>query len=281
MQKASRSDALGNVIRYDDAANAFVTDLTPLTQATLDAQQNELLRSLREDAPRNRAAAERRERRSQQAEEQFEDVFNQYRFRPQTSEATSIADATQELLSARREGLKQAQGDITRQLLRTGGSSNIGAVAQALGDQYADSLANVILEGKRVGSQRFRDRESADTARFMQELQGLRGIADDVVMSNIGRSSANEELTGRADAALQQLVAAISGGGDRLANIIGQGDARRSSATQALMSSIARGGLDLSGVASALSRLSFDNTTQQDPSQPVYDPWAGLREVTV
>lgn len=282
LQTATRSDALGNKTSYNRGANAFETDLTPLTQAILDNQQNEQLRQFTEDAPRNRAAAERQDRRSQMADNEFERRFNEYRFRPQQSEAASISEATEELLRARREGLRDAQGDIATTLLRQGNSSNLPAVTGEISERYSDSLRDAILEGKRVGSQRYREREAADQSQLLTELSQLRGMADDVTTSPVGRSNAAEQLTGRADHALQALVSALQSGGNNLANVIGQGADRSSNAYSNLSRSVAQSTPDLSSVASLLARLSFgDEQSSDDPSMSEYDPWAGLRQVTV
>lgn len=279
LQTATRTDALGNTISYDDALNEFNTELTPMSQTTVDSQQNELLRQLREDAPRNRAAAERKDRRSQMADEEFEVAFNKYKYRPRQSEQAAISDATSELLSARQTGLKQAQGDIAKTLLRQGNTSALPEAASAIGRQYADTLADALLQGRSIGSQRFREGEAANANQLLTELGQLRAIADDTTTSPVGRSNVAEDLTARSDQALQNLVAAISAGGNALTNIIGQGRDSNSQAMSSLIRQVASGGMDLSGVASALSKLSFGNN-QEDPSvaSSTYDPWAGLRE---
>lgn len=279
LQTATRSDALGNKISYDKALNEFSTELTPMTQTTLDSQANELLRQLREDAPRNRAAAERKDRRSRMADEQFEDVFRQYQYRPRQSEQAAISDATNELLSARQTGLKQAQGDIAKTLLRQGNTSALPEAASAISRQYSDTLADALMQGRQLGGQRFRESEAANTNQFLTELNQLRGIAGDTTTSPVGRSNAAEDLTNRSDQALQQLVAALSSGGNALTSIIGQGADRTSSASARLAQQLANSAPNLSGIASALSGLSFEGITQQDPSQSRYiDPWEGLRE---
>lgn len=296
LQTATRGDALGNVIEYDEDQNAFETILTPLTEAILGGQQTEELAQFREDAPRNRQAAERMDRRSRMADEQFERLFNEYQYRPRGSEAESISDATQELLGARREGQRGASGDIATQLVRMGQSSALPAVAQEMSRGSSDDIAQAILQGRNIGRQRFREEEGGDVQRLLSELGGVGQLAGQTTTSPVGRVGTGEQLTGRADQALRDLTSVLaSGGGDLarlmaseggsvadLSGVIGQGAGRTGQATSQLANSISQGGLDLSGLARILAGMDFGigGEEQRDPSA-AYDPWAGLRQVTV
>ena len=72
LQRASRQDALGNLIHYTPGIG-WQIDTTPLTKSILSAQQKEQLASLSQDAPRNRAAAERMDARSKTADAAYKD----------------------------------------------------------------------------------------------------------------------------------------------------------------------------------------------------------------
>lgn len=270
LAKASRRDAYGNLLEYIPGVG-WVIDTTPMTEAILGASQKEELASLREDAPRNRAAAERMDARSQMADDEFERKFNEFRFRPRTTEAVEEFDATQTLLNARRKGLDESSAILGRQLLRTGGSSDLERVYKTANDQYAQSLVDAMLEGKRLGRQAFAEKEGADLQRLTGELGFLKNVADTTTTSPVARPTIGDQLTGRGDDAARQLIAAIQSGHSPLQQAYGT-----------LSQGIRNSALDLSGVASLLSRLDFGSSQpEEEELASAYDPWAGLRSVTI
>lgn len=271
LAKSSRRDAYGNLLKYTPGVG-WEIDLTPMTEAILGSQQKEELASLREDAPRNRAAAVRMDQRSQMADDEFEKVFNEYRYRPRRNEATEVNDATQTLLNARRKGLDEASALLARQLMRTGGSSELASIYKQANDQYAASLEDAMLRGKQLGRQAFNTQQQADLQNYGGELGFLRGIADQTTTSPVANPQIGDQLTQRGDAALNALVAAVAGG---------HGPSQQ--AYSQLASGIARSAPDLSSVANILSRLDFGfgGDEQDEPASQPYDPWAGLRHRTV
>lgn len=271
LAKSSRRDAYGNLLKYTPGVG-WEIDVTPMTEAILGHQQKEELTSLREDAPRNRAAAERMDVRSKAGDEEFQKRFNEFKYRPRTTEAVETADATQTLLNARRKGLDEASAVLGRQLMRTGGSSELASVYKQANDQYAKSLEDAMLEGKRLGRQAYNEKEGSDLQRLTSELGFLKNIADTTTTSPVANPQIGNQLTGRADDAMSQLVAAIQ-----------SGHGPSQAAHNQLASGLSKSYLDLSGVASLLSRLDFGS--QGDPEEEMvssaYDPWAGLRQRTI
>lgn len=247
MQKASRRDAYGNLLKYTPGVG-WEIDTTPMTEAILGSQQQEQLANLREDAPRNRAAAERLDTRSKMGAEEFQKQFNEFRFRPKTSESADIADTTNTLLSSRRKGLDEASAMLARQLIRTGGSSELAGVYKQADDTYAKTLADAMLEGKRLGRGVNQQRQMDDLAGKGGELQLLQRIADDTQQTPIGNSgdAMNSQLTGRADQAIQQLVQAMMGSRNSNAAAMGQ-----------VAQGVGNSAPDLSGLASILAGLDF------------------------
>lgn len=294
LAKSSRKDAYGNTLKYTPGVG-WEIDTTPMTAAILGSQQNEELRQLREDAPRNRLAAVRKDARSRLGDEEFTKQFNEFRFRPKQTEEGAISDATQSLLHSRKKGMDEASAMLARQLMRTGNSSQLSNVYKTANDQYAGSLADAILKGKELGRGNYRRNEAADLANRTGELGFLKGIADDSGHSNVGMPGQgyNAALSGRADNAQAALMQAMQHGTSSLQQ-----------ANNALSRSAGQTGLDLSGVASALGGIDFSGpegiseneqlrnallrqklgmgggVSQDDPSYASSnDPWAGLRTV--
>lgn len=272
LQQATRRDAYGNELEYIPGVG-WTYNLTGMTKNILNAQQGEEYKSLTEDAPRNRAAAVRMDDRSQMADEQFGDVFNDYRYRHKGNEQAEIADATQLLLNSRQKGLSEAASLMARQLMRTGNSSQIASVYKQAGDEYAATLEDAMLRGKQIGKQSYRDSENDAIGRAASELSMLSNLASNTERTPIQQPTYNNDLTGRADSALQQLTQAMQSGGASNANALFKA-----------ASGFANSGPDLSGVAGALAKLSFP-TLGQNESQVANtqqsDPWNGLRTVRI
>lgn len=278
LQKATREDAYGNKITYRDGAG-FGYDLTPITEAILGNEQGERLRSLREDAPRNRAAAVRMDDRSKLADEEFQDVFNEYKYRDKPREGEFIGDAQTLLQAARNRGEAESANLVAQQLLRQGNSSNVGKVYQKAADNSARTLAETLINAKRIGREDYRSAENFDMQKYGGELGFLGGIADKTTNSPIMPNNFNEQLSGRADQALASLTQVLS-----------QGNQQLSSALQTAAQGFGQP-MDFSGIANALSKLSFGGgedkgdgyndggTTTHNPG--IYDPWAGLRTTTI
>lgn len=279
LAKASREDVYGNKVNYREGGG-FEMDLTPITEAILGNEQRERLFSLSKDAPRNRAAAERMDTRSQMADDEFKDVFNDYKFRPQRNEGEYIADAGTLLRGARDRGEAESANLIAKQLLRQGNTSNVGAIYKKASDNSAATLAETLINAKRIGREDYRSAENFDQQKYGNELGMLKGIADQTTTSPVVPNDFNASLSGRSDQALAQLMQALS-----------QGNSQLTSALQTAGQNFGQSP-DLSGIASALSKLDFSSAQgpQQSGRGPldmdgtgykVDDPWNGLRTTTI
>jgi hypothetical protein len=255
LARATRRDAYGNELEYIEGIG-WVPKLTDITKKILSAEQGERYRNLSEDAPRNRAAAVRMDKRSQMADDEFEKVFNEYKFRPRRDESSYIADTTQELLSSRRKGLDEAAALLAKQLMRTGGSSQLASVFKQADDAYAGSLAETMLKGKTLGRDRYNADENADLSRRTGELGFLEGLASKTTTSPVEFSGFNQQMTGMGENALQGLIQAIRGSQGATSNAMGR-----------LASSVGQSP-DFGGLAAALGRLSLSaNAGDNDESE--------------
>lgn len=208
LARSTKRDAYGNEVEYIEGVG-WVPNLTDITKQILSAEQKERHANLTQDAPRNRAAAERKDKRSQVAGKDFEKAYNEYKFRPRRNEAEYKSKATQELLGTRRKGLDEAAALLARQLMRTGGSSQLASIYKQADDAYAGSLAEATLKGEQIGAERF-NRDNTNDARHGQGEAGFyKSIADDTTTSPVDFSGFNEQISGQAEAGLQGLIKAI------------------------------------------------------------------------
>lgn len=244
LARSTRRDAYGNEVQYIEGIG-WVPNLTDITKQILSAEQKEQRSNLQEDAPRNRAAAVRKDKRSQVASKDFDKAYNEYKFRPRRSEAEYKSRATQELLGTRRKGLDEAAAMLARQLMRTGGSSELASIYKQADDAYAGSLAEATLKGEQIGADRFNRDSDHDALRGQGEAGFFKSIADDTTTSPVNFSHFNQQIGGMGEAGQQQLMDAIR---------------RSQAATSNSMGNLAQGygqSPDISSLSRALGSLSF------------------------
>lgn len=215
---SSRKDAYGNEVYYDPVFGWQIKS-TPMTKGILDAEQSETLKSLTEDAGRNRNAAVRRDDRSKMADEEFEKQFNNYKYKPRPTEAEFIADATGEATLAQKLASDSAAAMTNRALMRQGNTSNVPAVFNAARDAEAKNFTQTLLGGKRQGRQDYQNYLAADDGADQQELGFLEGLASGTTSMPQRFTNMNAELGNEAQGAL-----------DRLMQTLSLGDASRSAA---------------------------------------------------
>lgn len=257
LARATRRDAYGNELEYIEGVG-WVPNLTDITKQILSAEQKERRSNLTEDAPRNRAAAVRKDKRSQAASKDFEKAYNEYKYRPRRSEAEYKGKATTDLLNTRRKGLDEAAALLARQLMRTGGSSELAGIYKQADDAYANSLGEAMFKGEQIGAERFNRDSNSDALRGQNEAGFYKGIADDTTTSPVNFSGFNEQIGAMGSAGQRELMQAIRNS---------QG------ATSESMARLAQGygnSPDMSGLSNALSRLSFSaggSTTKDDEDE--------------
>lgn len=224
LAKADRTDAYGNRVTYTPGIG-FETEVTPIIEALLNAQTKEQLAGFRDDAPRARQAAIRRDERAQEAGDVYDELFNDYRYRRRKSENEYIAEAIRESIDARRgRRRRNGTGSLARQALRTGTSSAIPGMLrearQLEGEEQ--TLAEAIAGAKQTGRNRFVSEEGARNNQMFGELNQLRAIADAVTPANLNYDNEADALAARSDNALSQLINASVQGSNMLSNAYAQ-----------------------------------------------------------
>lgn len=216
LAKADRVDALGNRTYFD--GEAFKTEVAPIIQAILNAQTKEQLETLRTDAPRARAASERKDERSKSADDAFTIAFREYLSKPQKSEEAFQAEDLFVLL----DSLKQQEGGNAAALIeavRSGLPSAITTVVKAGLGGSKPTLRSLKTMADRSGSQAYAGDKGSRTAADLGELQQLRSIADATDGANPMFSSANEQFSNQQENALQNLRNAVLQG----SSLVGSG----------------------------------------------------------
>lgn len=240
---SSKTDANGNTVYYDPALKQWKIRTSPETGKILEGQQVQELAGLTEDAPRNRAAAVRRDARSQTGDEEFNRLLTDYKYRPKKSEADYVGDATTTAMYSRRRGSSEAAAAVNQALIRNGNSSNIPAVFQAARDAEAQDFESVLSGAKRQGQQDYLNFEGGKDQKSRAELDFFHGLANDTENTPVRFGGQNADLSNERDSGLQQFLQVLS-----------QSQSSRGNATGDLAQALGRTP-DFSSLASSLGKI--------------------------
>ena len=247
LAKSSREDAYGNQTVYVPGLG-FRTKTTPLTAALLNAEQKEQHAQLTRDAPRNRAAAERRDTRSQLADEEFKGLLTEFRNRERPNRKLIEADERRRALLSRDQGRREAMDTMSRAALRMNNSGALQQVANTLRKGNQESLEGALSRAAANARQAYGEELSLDQQEFAPYLQMLAALADGTTTSPVGMTDNNQRLTGQANGALTQLLQTMQSGTRNIQSAYGP-----------LMAAAGRSADygPLAAAAGALSRINF------------------------
>lgn len=174
---AGRSDAYGNRYYYDALTNEWKTKLSPTQERITKAGEAEQLRSLTEDAMRNREIKKRQFRLGRQALEDYAHTRAAYRYGGPKDE-TAIRDELGRLLTAQAAGnARKSNAPAIRQAIRSGSG---GGVIQNLTDAaYNDlgaELPGILLNARTGAMGESGTRQSNHQSRYLPELQRLEAM---------------------------------------------------------------------------------------------------------
>jgi hypothetical protein len=202
LSKSSRTDAYGNTVRFVEG-RGWVTELTPMQRAIMDGQQNEQLNSLREDAPRQRAAAERQDNRSKSANSVFEDLMVEY---GNLNRPTQQSEESRNVLRALEERKSGPQSDqFLNQALRTGATPRT--------QDRGTTLAGAIMDAKAQGGKDFIENDKAMVGKTLNEAEAFRAMADGTTSNPIDTATnQSNALGGMTEQGLSTLVQSIMAG---------------------------------------------------------------------
>lgn len=262
---ADRVDEFGNRTGFD--GNSFRVKLSPMQQALADARQSEDYRSITQDAPRARAAAERQDARSQQGDQQFNELLREFSGRRVQTEGEGVADETFAALADReRMGSSPALATTAVRTMQTG-----APLSRALQSLRSDrpSIERTLLDAKTKGASTARRNRAEGGGVILNEMNAMRGIADGTP-------------------AAPQLPQQVSGGDPNSAlqlalQTLSQGAAGQAGTLNSMAGNVKAP--DFSGMTSALAQavqaMQAQQGQQQQPSslapttspRPPFRPW--------
>ena len=216
LAKAGQTDAMGNKIRYVEGLG-FVSEASPIVKAILDAGAREQLANLREDQPRERAAAIRQDQRSQSADSAYGRAFDKYRFGNQPTESGAQSDEILATVADREYNPNGAQA--LDQALRTDNPQLLRALYGSENGNKG-SLTAALIRAKRTGTGQYLAEKGAKDQATFAELNNLGNIANGTSDSSPQYSDANERLSGQQSDAMSRLISLISSNGSKTASAL-------------------------------------------------------------
>lgn len=215
LAKASRTDAMGNTLRYVDG-QGWVTDVAPIVRAIMDGQSREQLATLREDAPRARAASVRKDERSQAADAEFTKLMTERSNRNARTEAEYQAE---ELIAAATNNRGGVPAQLLTAAIRSGDPKALRDVAAA-SREASPNVSNRYNAAKKAGTQQYLAEKSAGDQVFFNELGQLNQIASNTDGAQPYMADINGQMASNADDALKTLMQAVQSGGQQLSGAL-------------------------------------------------------------
>lgn len=273
---ASRVDAYGNVQSYNPVTNKWEIVLTPTQKQITQAGEAEQLRSLTEDAARNRRQKERAEKTALQAGENFQQALAGYKYDQPASETATRDELERLLLTAGNQQAKDNQGIIARQALRMGKGADYARIIKETDDALGQKLPQTMLQAREQAIQERGNKVQQHQQQYLPEIQNWEQL-----MSQGGGdaglrfSNTPQELQAMQGSMAGAIQSAMQAGGSAIGN-----------AYSNLASTVGKP-VDLSGVAKAFAsggkssspkysltvKQPKQQVQQQDNPDQNRDPW--------
>lgn len=211
MGKASRTDAMGNTVRYDPGLNAWVTDLSPTQRALSKAGEHEQLLSLTDDAARNRNIRERAYVRGQTANDDYNRARADYAYGYNPSEGAITNDIADLMLRSRSGGGGGGtDGNPNNKFIRQRG--NLPVISTGVGNQGGLSgVADALLQARQGALNERGQRQQQRSAR-LPEMQSLAAMSDAGGGGNVQFPNFDKLFASQGDQSKGLLGAAAAGG---------------------------------------------------------------------
>lgn len=181
--QAARGDAYGNKQSYDDILNEWKIALTPIQNRIMKAGEQEQLRSLTEDAARNRAIRVQQRERGKEAGKDYNRVLAQYRYGGPKSELAMRDELTSLLAGVQEEQASAQKVEMLRAAMREGKGGDTAQIIKSINDSSGTTMAGNMLKAKSGAAQEFAARTQQhmqSTLPVMQELQKLMDLGGDM-----------------------------------------------------------------------------------------------------
>jgi hypothetical protein len=182
-QQAARGDAYGNKQSYDDILNEWKIALTPTQNKIIKAGEAEQLRSLTEDAARNRAIKRQQRERGIEAGKDYNRVLADYRYGGPKSELAIRDELTNLLAGVEQEQSGKQKSLMMRAAMREGRGGDVASIIKGFDDSSGETLASRMLQARQQAGAEHASRTQQHMQRtlpLMSELQKLMDMGGDM-----------------------------------------------------------------------------------------------------
>lgn len=183
LSTAARGDAYGNKQSYDEILNEWKIALTPTQSKIIKAGEAEQLKSLTEDAARNRAIKVQQRARGLDAAKDYTKVLAQYRYGGPKSELAMRDELTNLLAGVEMEQTGKKKTEVLRAAMRENRGGDAATIIKGFDDAMGESMASRMLQAKQGAQGEFAARTQQhlqSTLPIMQELQKLMDMGGDM-----------------------------------------------------------------------------------------------------
>jgi hypothetical protein len=183
LSTAARGDAYGNKQSYDEILNEWKIALTPTQNKIIKAGEAEQLKSLTEDAARNRAIKVQQHARGLEAAKDYTKVLAQYRYGGPKSELAMRDELTNLLAGVEQEQTGKKKTEVIRAAMREGRGGDTATILKGFDDASGETMAARMLQAKQGAQSEFATRSQqhmASTLPLMQELTKLMDMGGDM-----------------------------------------------------------------------------------------------------
>lgn len=168
---AARSDAYGNKTSYNDILNEWKTILTPVQNQIMKAGEQEQLRSVTEDAQRNRRQKERAEQTALLAGDEFGKALAGFKYDQPKSELATRDDLEKLLIGSDQEQRKENQALVGRQALRMGKGADYAKIIKATDDAMGQNLPDLMVKAYDQARTQHGQDVAQHSQQYLPELQ--------------------------------------------------------------------------------------------------------------
>ena len=176
--QAARGDAYGNKQSYDEILNEWKIALTPTQNKIIKAGEAEQLRSLTEDAARNRAIKRQQRERGLEAGKDYSRVLADYRYGGPKSELAIRDELTSLLAGVEREQSGKQKALMMNAAMREGRGGDVASIIKGFDDASGKTLAGNMLQARQQAAQEYSARTQQHMQRTLPVLAELQKLMD-------------------------------------------------------------------------------------------------------
>lgn len=230
LASAARTDAYGNKQSYNPYTKEWKIALTPTQNQIIKAGETEQLKSLTEDATRNRILSRQKFDRAQQAREGYNDALAGYEYDQPPSEAAIRSQILDALTFGAQQAKNATQDTLTKQALRLGRGADIPKIIQQGNEALGSRLQDLMAKSRDAARGEFVQRSQLHDQKYLPEIQAFDRIMQEAGPQQLqGFSNVPQQLqamqgqqASAIEEALSRGASEVGGAYSQLANALGK-----------------------------------------------------------